>query len=50
MVYQFYVMEIQQYADGFYGDIKHFAWDEGFPLMHQCYKHEVTPEPEPVEE
>ena len=88
MVYQFYVMEIQQYADGSYGDIKHFAWDEdidkaqlkaeskyhevlaaatvsntmshaailfsseGFPLMHQCYKHIVVPEetPEPETE
>lgn len=87
MVYQFYVMEIQQYADGSYGDIKHFAYDEdadkaqlkaeskyhevlaaaavsntmshaailfsseGFPLMHQCYKHTVVPEeaPEPEE-
>ena len=86
---QFYIMEIQQYADGSYGDIKHFAYDEdpdkarlkaeskyhevlaaaavsntmshaailfsseGFPIMHQCYKHEVQPEPveqtEPVE-
>ena len=89
MVYQFYVMEIQQYADLSYGDIKHFTYDEdpdlarlkaeskyyqvlsaaaisnlpshaailfsseGFPIMHQCYKHEVVPEPEetePVEE
>lgn len=25
---QFYIMEIQQYADGSYGDIKHFAYDE----------------------
>lgn len=86
MVYQFYVMEIQQYTDGSYGDIKHFAWDEdidkaqlkaeskyhevlaaaavsntmshaailfsseGFPLMHQCYKHTVTaPEDSPEE-
>lgn len=28
MVTQFYIMEIQQYADGSYGDIKHFAYDE----------------------
>ena len=28
MVYQFYVMEIQQYADLSDGDIKHFAYDE----------------------
>lgn len=28
MVYQFYIMEIQQYQDGSYGDIKHFAYDE----------------------
>lgn len=27
MVYQFYIMEIQQYQDGSYGDIKHFAYD-----------------------
>jgi len=25
---QFYIMEIQQYEDGSYGDIKHFAYDE----------------------
>lgn len=90
MIYQYYIIEIQQYADGTYGDIEHFAWDEdpekarlkaeskyyqvlsaaavsellshaailfsseGFPYMHQCYKHaqpepEPTPEPEPVE-
>ncbi len=24
--------------------------EEGFPLKHQCYKHEVQPEPEPVPE
>ncbi len=88
---QFYIMELQQYKDGSYGDIKHFAYDddadkarlkaeskfyevlaaaavsdlpmhsaimfsaEGFPLMHQCYKHEVTsdetvPEEEPTPE
>ena len=28
MVYQYYVMEIQQYANGEYGDIRHFAYDE----------------------
>lgn len=28
MIYQFYVTEIQQYADGSYGDIKHIAYDE----------------------
>lgn len=90
MIYQYYIIEIQQYADGTYGDIEHFAWDEdpekarlkaeskyyqvlsaaavselpshaailfsseGFPYMHQCYKHAQpepgpTPEPEPVE-
>ena len=27
-VFQYYVMEIQQYEDGTYGDIKHFAYDE----------------------
>ena len=83
---QFYVVEIQKYQDGTYGDIKHFAYDEdpdiarlkgeskyyevlsaaavsnlpehaaimfsseGFPIMHQCYKHEVTPEPTPEAE
>lgn len=76
---QFYIVEIQQYANGEFGHIVHFAWDEneviarnkadskyyevlsacaisnlpchsvilfsteGFPLMHGCYKHEVTP-------
>ena len=28
MVYQYYIMEIQQYQDGSYGDIRHFAYDE----------------------
>ncbi len=28
MIYQYYVIEIQQYQDGTYGDIKHFAYDE----------------------
>lgn len=28
MIHQYYIMEIQQYADGSYGDIKHFAYDE----------------------
>lgn len=23
---------------------------EGFPILHQCYKHEPTPEPEPTPE
>lgn len=77
---QYYVLEIQQYANGEYGHIVHFAYDadvntarlkgeskyheilaaaavsnlpshaatlissEGFPIMHQCYKHEVQPE------
>ena len=72
---QYYVFEIQEYADGTYGDLKHISYDEdpekarlkaeskyhevlaaaaisdipchavvvvssdGFPLMHQCYKH-----------
>ena len=86
---QFYIIEVQQYQDGSYGDIKHFAYDEdpdkarlkaeskyyevlaaaavselpmhsailfsaeGFPIMHQCYKHDVTavePSPEPESE
>ncbi len=74
---QFYIVEIQQYANGDYGHIVHFAYDadpekarlkgeakyyevlaaaavselpthsaimfstEGFPIMHQCYKHEA---------
>ena len=76
---QFYIIEIQTYQDGTYGDIKHFAYDEdpdkarlkaegkyyevlsaaavsdlpchaailfsseGFPIMNQCYKHNVQP-------
>ena len=28
MIYQFYVFEIQKYADGTYGHIVHFAYDE----------------------
>lgn len=88
---QFYIVEIQQYYNGEYGHIVHFAFDEnadkarlkaeskyhevlaaaavsetaehsaimfsteGFPLMHQCYKHEIpeeqtTEEPEPTVE
>ena len=73
---QYYILEIQQYANGEYGHIVHFAYDEdadkarlkaeakyhevlaaaaiselpthsaiivsqeGFPVLHQCYKHE----------
>lgn len=80
---QFYIVEIQQYANGEFGHLVHFAYDadpdiarlkaeskyhevlaaaaisntlshaailfstEGFPIMHQCYKHEITPEIEP---
>ena len=83
---QFYIVEIQQYANGDFGHIVHFAYDadpdtarlkgeakyyevlsaaaisnlpshaaimfstEGFPLLHQCYKHTVQPEPEPEPE
>lgn len=88
---QFYIVEIQKYANGEYGHLVHYAYDEdadvarlkgeskyyevlsaaavsnlpehsaimfsteGFPIMHQCYKHAVvpeepTPEPEPEEE
>ncbi len=85
---QFYIVEIQQYVNGEFGHIVHYAFDEdadkaqlkaeskyhevlaaaaisntsshaailfsteGFPLMHQCYKHEVqeTPAEEPPEE
>lgn len=86
MVYQYYVVEIQQYNDGSYGHIVHYAFDEdadkarlkgeakfhevlaaaavselqthsaimftteGFPVMHQCYKHELVPEPAPEPE
>lgn len=25
---QYYIMELQKYTDGSYGDIKHVAWDE----------------------
>jgi len=28
MVYQYYVVEVQQYADGTYGHIVHYAFDE----------------------
>ena len=85
---QFYIVEIQQYANGGYGHIVHYAFDEdaekarlkgeskyhevlaaaavselpshaaimfsteGFPLLHQCYTHDVeaAPEPEPEDE
>ena len=83
---QFYVLEIQQYADGNFGHLVHFAYDEdpqiasnkgeskyheilaaaavsnlkshaailisqeGFPVLHYCYKHDVQPEPEPEPE
>ena len=83
---QFYVVEIQQYVNGEYGHIVHYAFDadpdkarlkgeakyhevlaaaaiselpthaaimfstEGFPIMNQCYKHEVTSEPVVTEE
>ena len=92
-MYQHYIVEIQQYANGEFGHIVHFAYDadadkarlkaeskyhevlaaaaisalpshaailfttEGFPLLHQCYKHAVEeeqaeeePEEEPAEE
>ena len=49
MIYQFYVFEIQKYANGEYGHIVHFAYDhsaslitsEGRLLMSQCYTHET---------
>ena len=83
---QFYIVEIQQYANGEYGHLVHYAFDqdadvarlkaeskyhevlaaaaisntlshaailfttEGFPIMHQCYKHEVTQAPVESEE
>lgn len=79
-MYQYYIMEIQQYKNGEYGDIRHFAYDEdqvkaklkaeskyhevlaaaaisdlpchaaimfsseGYPMLHQCYKHAVVEE------
>lgn len=88
-MYQYYIIEIQRYANGEYGHIVHWAFDqdpdkarlkaeakyheilsyaatsetlshsatilsgEGFPIMHQCYKHDVpapVPEPEPETE
>lgn len=78
---QFYILEIQQYQNGEYGHIVHFAFDtdpemarlkaeskyhevlaaaaisalpshaatlvasDGFPILHQCYTHEVVTEP-----
>lgn len=75
----YYILEIQQYADGSYGHLIHWAEtrnqaeskyhqvlaaaaiselpshaasmfsSEGFPIMNQCYKHEIvteTTEPE----
>lgn len=86
MITQFYIVEIQQYANGEYGHIVHYAYDEdpdkaqlkaeskyhqvlaaaavselpthsaimfstqGFPVLHQCYKHEIQPTPEPEPE
>lgn len=83
-MYQFYVVEVQKYANGEYGHLVHFAYDEdadkaklkaeskyhevlaaaavselpehsaimfsteGFPLMHQCYKHEAVSHDEDV--
>lgn len=80
---QFYIVEVQQAANGEYAHIVHYAFDEdpdkaqlkaestyhsvlaaaaisntllhsailftveGFPLMHQCYRHTPTPEPTP---
>lgn len=91
---QFYIIEIQQYPNGEYGHLVHYAWDENpdkarlkaeskcheilsyaavsetkkhsaiilsdecFPVLYQCYKHDVEaptpvvtePEEEPVTE
>lgn len=85
-MYQYYIVEIQTYANGGFGHIVHWASDEdankarmkgeakfhevlaaaavselpvhaaimftteGFPVMNQCYKHEVPPQPEPQPE
>jgi len=82
---QFYIVEIQQYANGEFGHIVHYVYDEspdkarlkgeskyhevlaaaaiseipshaaimfstdGFPVMHQCYKHEIVNEPTEAE-
>lgn len=82
-MYQYYIVEIQTYADGTFGHLVHWESDEnagmarmkgeskfhevlaaaaiselpchsaimftteGFPIMHQCYKHAVAPQPEP---
>ena len=86
MVYQYYVVEIQQYANGEFGHLVHWAFDadankarlkgeakfhevlaaaavselpshsaimfntDGFPIMHQCYKHDVPVQAELEEE
>lgn len=84
---QFYIVEVQQYANGEFGHLVHYAYDqdadvarlkaeskyhevlaaaavsnlpthsaimfstEGFPVLHQCYHHNVVPEtPAPAEE
>ena len=80
---QFYIVEIQTYADGSFGHLVHYVYDadpdkarmkgeskyhevlmaaaiselpshaaimfstEGFPIMNQCYKHDVPAAPEP---
>ena len=85
-MYQYYVVEIQTYANGTFGHIVHYVYDEdadkarlkgeakfheilsfaavselpchsaimfsteGFPIMHQAYKHDVPPQPEPQPE
>lgn len=85
-MYQYYIVEIQTYADGTFGHLVHWASDEnadmarlkgeakfhevlaaaaiselpvhsaimfsteGFPIMHQCYKHAVAPQSEPFVE
>ena len=81
-MYQYYVVEVQTYADGSYGHLVHWAADEdadkarmkgeakyhqvlaaaavselpchsailftteGFPVLNQCYKHPIAPQPE----
>ena len=86
-MYQYYIIEIQQLANGEYAHLVHWAFDadpdvarlkaeskyhqilaaaaisetkkhsaiilssEAFPIMNQCYKHNViTPAPEPEQE
>ena len=84
-MYQYYIVEVQQYQNGEFGHIVHYVYDadpdkarlkgeskyhevlaaaavselpshaaimfstEGYPIMHQCYKHSVAAENETAE-